>query len=209
MKKQNRLSGSGKEMTKMSKRKENLIALCETALMIALAVMFDLLDFPPFTFSFWANGGSIDFVMLPIIVLGWRRGLKWSLPAGALAGLLTCIITGGIGWGIPSILLDYVLAYGMVGLAGLFKGKKWGLILGTVVASCARFAVHFIAGVTIWKIAVGDSMELFGMTFDSNAAYLYSLVYNGSFMLGDLLYCLGASALIMIPLLKMQNKRVK
>lgn len=188
------------------KTKNNLIALCEAAIMIALATVLGLLQFPPFRIDLWGNGGSIDFVMLPLIVLGWRRGIKWAVPAGLVYGFIKCLIGGGIGWGILSVLLDYVIAYGMVGLAGIFKDKKWGLVLGTLVATLGRFAVHFIAGVTIWKLAVGDSVELFGMSFGGESAYLYSLVYNGSYMLGEMIFCLVASLILMWPLSRLPKK---
>ena len=133
----------------------------------------------------------------------WRRGVVWAVPAGLAFGFLKCRIGGGIGWGLLSVLLDYVLAYGAVGLAGFFRNKKWGLVVGTVVGSLARFAMHFISGVTIWKIAVGDEVSLFGMTFGSSMSALYSLLYNGSFMLGNMLFCLVAVILLSKPLSKL------
>ena len=144
--------------------------------------------------------------MVPLVVLAWRRGAAWAIPAGLAFGFLKCLIGGGIGWGVLSVLLDYVLAYGAVGLAGFFKGKKNGLVWGTVVGSFARFIVHFISGVTIWKIAVGDEVSLFGMTFDSSASFVYSLLYNGGYMLGNFIFCLVAVLLLAKPLSKLPNK---
>lgn len=185
---------------------KTLRALCESAIMIALAVVLTILRFPPFNIDLWGNGGSIDFVMVPLVVLAWRRGAAWAIPAGLAFGFLKCLIGGGIGWGILSVLLDYVLAYGAVGVAGFFKGKKHGLVWGTVVGSFARFVMHFISGVTIWKIAVGDEVSLFGMTFDSSASFVYSLLYNGSYMLGNFIFCLVAVLLLYKPLSKLPNK---
>ncbi len=175
--------------------------------MVALATVFGLLRFPPFCFDIWLFGGSIDFVMLPLIVLGWRRGATWSIPAGLAFGFIKCLISGNIGWGVLSVLLDYVLAYGMVGIAGFFKGRKNGLIIGTVAASVGRFAIHFIAGVTLWKIAAGDVQTIFGMSFDSSMSALYSLIYNGSYMLGEMLYCLLIAVIIQKPLRQLNEKR--
>jgi thiamine transporter len=188
---------------KNTKTKKTVYGLCEAALMIALAVVFSLLRFPPFRIDLWANGGSIDFVMIPIIILGWRKGVHWAIPAGLILGLLECLIGGGIGWGLPSVLLDYVLAYGAVGLAGIFRNKNWGLFAGAAVASVARFACHFLSGITIWKLAVGDSVDLFGMTFGGETAYLYSLIYNGSYMLGNMIIALAVVALLTKPLQKL------
>ena len=188
---------------KNTKSRKTIYCLCEAALMIALAVVFSLLRFPPFRIDLWANGGSIDFVMVPIIILGWRRGAMWAIPAGLVLGLLECLIGGGIGWGLPSVLLDYVLAYGMVGVAGFFRNKKWGIFAGTAVASVARFVIHFISGVTIWKLAIGDNVDLFGMSFGGDTAYLYSLIYNGSYMLGNMIIALLVALLLTKPLQKL------
>lgn len=188
---------------KQTKKANNLIALCEAAVMIALATVFSLLRFPPFRIDLWAQGGSIDFVMVPIIILGWRRGARWAIPAGLALGLVECLIAGGIGWGLPSVLLDYVLAYGAVGIAGFFRNEKWGLAAGTAAASLARFAIHFISGVTIYKIAFGDTMEIFGMQFTSEASYLYSLVYNGSYMLGNMCAAFIITLVLTVPLRKL------
>jgi thiamine transporter len=188
---------------KQTKRAINLRALCESAILVALATVFSLLRFPPFRIDLWAQGGSIDFVMVPIIILGWRRGFRWAIPAGLALGLIECLIAGGIGWGLPSVLLDYVLAYGAVGLAGFFRNEKWGLPVGAVVAAFARFVIHYISGVTIYKIAVGESVGIFGMTFGDNMSYLYSLVYNGSYMLGNMIIALIIVFILQAPLRKL------
>ncbi len=188
---------------KNTKTAKNLRALCESAIMIALAIVLTLLRFPPFNIDLWGNGGSIDFVMVPLVVLAWRRGAQWAIPAGLAFGFLKCLIGSGIGWGLLSVLFDYVLAYGAVGVAGFFKNKKNGLVIGTLVGSFARFIMHFISGVTIWKIAVGDEVSLFGATFDSSMSFIYSILYNGGYMLGNMIFCLVAVILLSKPLAKL------
>ena len=199
--------GSGKDfiMETTKTKATKLRALCESAIFIALATVLGLLKFPPFYFSLWGNGGSIDFVMLPLLLLAFRRGAGWAIPSGLAYGFVRCLIGGGIGYGVLSVLLDYVLAYGMVGVAGFFKGGKNGVIVGTVVATVARFFVHFLSGITIWKIALGDSYEIFGMAFDSSASVAYSLLYNGSFMLGEMLFCLALMIIFKKPFEKLIN----
>ncbi len=187
----------------MSKSKENLRALCESAIMIAFATVLGFLKFPPFRFDVWLFGGSIDFVMLPLFILAWRRGAKWAIPAGFAFGLIKCAIGEAFGWGILSILLDYVLAYAVVGVAGFFKGKKYGLEIGCVVGSVARFLVHFVSGITIYAIAVGETAEIFGMSFGADQAWLYSIIYNGSYMLGEMLYCLALAIPLKFALKKL------
>jgi thiamine transporter len=185
--------------------KASLHALTEAAIMIALATVFSLLRFPPFRIDLWGNGGAVDFVMVPLIILGWRRGLKWAVPAGLAFGLIDCLIGGSFGYGVLSVLFDYVVAFGAVGLAGLFKDKKYGLVLGTLVASLARFVSHFISGITIWRLAVGDEVELFGHVFGGDTAVLYSLLYNGSYMLGNMIIALLVVSILNYPLKKIKK----
>ncbi len=175
--------------------KNKLVILCESAMMVALAAVLGM-----FKISLWAQGGSIDFCMAPLFILAYRRGAGVAIPAGLAYGLVDCLLSGGIGWGLPSILLDYVLAYGVIGIAGFFRKMPFGLGIGVIVGSLARFAVHFISGVTIYRIAVGTSAELFGITFDSSLAVLYSLVYNGSYMLGDCILALFVVLLLKKPI---------
>ena len=174
-----------------TKQKEALRALCETAVMVALAVALSFVKV-----DLWAQGGSLNLVMIPIIIVGYRRGWQWSIPAGLAFGLIKCAMGEGFSYGFASVMLDYVLAYGAVGLAGFFKGAKHGMAIGSVVGSAARFLVHFASGVTIYRIGIGESVELFGKTYGSDAAVLYSIVYNGSYMLVNMIVAVVVSLLI-------------
>ena len=96
------------------------------------------------------------------------------------------------------VLLDYLVAFTPLGLAGLFKGKKWGIFVGTVVGCLGRFVVHYISGVTIYKILAPT--EFMKWTFTSPSAY--SLVYNGSYMLPNTIIALVIAAVLYKPLKK-------
>ena len=167
--------------------------LCEGALMVALAQILGYLKLAEAP-----NGGSITFAMFPIILFAVRWGLRPGLMAGFLFGLLQLIFDGAYAWGWQSMLLDYLVAFPPLGLAGLFKGKKWGIFAGTVVGSFVRFIVHFISGITIYAIAAPT--ELFEMTFTS--PWMYSLAYNGSYMLIDMALCLAIFGLLYRPMKK-------
>lgn len=122
--------------------------------------------------------------MIPILLLSLRRGAAWGIPAGLILGIIDCAMDGGFGWGIWSVLLDYLLAYAAVGTCGFFyKMRKAGPVVGTLVGCLLRFVVHFISGVTIYKIAVPT--DVYGLTFspDGLGPVIYSLVYNGGYML--------------------------
>lgn len=181
------------------KIKLNLWALTESAILVALAVVLSFIKI-----KIWANGGSIDLVMIPLFILAYRRGVDWAVPAGLVFGLIKCIIGGGLTYGALSLLFDYVLAYGAVGLAGYFRKLKGGLVIGAVVGSLARFAMHFISGVTIWKLAAAT--ELFGNTYNADDAVLYSVIYNGSYMLVNMLLAVIVLMLIKVPLDKVPVK---
>ena len=142
------------------------------------------------------NGGSLTPAMFPILLFAVRWGLADGLLAGFVFGLLQLMFDGAYAWGWQSMLLDYLVAFTPLGLAGLFQGKRWGIFVGTVLGCFARFVVHFISGVTIYRIY--EPTTLFNATFTN--PYIYSAVYNGSFMVIDLALCLVIMALLYKPL---------
>ncbi len=167
--------------------------LCEGALMVALAQILSYVKLAEAP-----NGGSITPAMFPILFFAVRWGLGSGLMAGFLFGLLQLMFDGTYAWGWQSMLLDYLVAFTPLGLAGLFKGKKWGLFAGTVVGCAGRFIIHYISGVTIYKIVAPT--EFLNWTFSSPS--LYSLVYNGSYMLPNTLIALVLAAALYKPLQK-------
>lgn len=178
--------------------KENTIQkMVTSAIMAALAVILTWVEI-----QVGPAGGSINIVMLPIILIAYRYGTLWGVGTGLVVGFVKCIIGGGIGWGLPSVLLDYVLAYAAVGVAGLFRKVKFGLPLGALVGSLARYAVHFVSGVTIYAITTAS--EIAGIT-TSNAT-IFSLVYNGLYMLPSTAVVVALSFVIMKPIDKYFGK---
>ncbi|WP_418271894.1 energy-coupled thiamine transporter ThiT [Intestinimonas sp.] len=167
--------------------------LCEGAIMVALAQILSyikIMELP--------NGGSLTPAMFPILLFAVRWGLKDGLLAGFVFGLLQLIFDGAYAWGWQSMLLDYLVAFSPLGLAGLFKGKKWGIFAGTVLGCLGRFIVHFISGITIYRIYAPT--EILGTVFDE--PNLYSLVYNGSYMLPNTILALAIAGLLYAPLKK-------
>lgn len=165
--------------------------LTEAAMMVALAQVLSYVKLAEAP-----NGGSITPAMLPILLYAVRWGAKSGMLAGFVFGLLQLIFDGAYAWGWQSMLLDYLVAFTPLGLAGLFKGKKWGIFVGTLLGCAARFCVHFISGVTIYKIVAPT--EFLNKTYSSPA--LYSLIYNGSYMLPNALIALVLAAVLYKPL---------
>ena len=136
-------------------------------------------------------GGSITLLsMLPIAVYSIKRGLKAGFAASfvfSLFQLFQGITDGLFGWGltpvmlIACILLDYVLAYTSLGIAGIFRNKgAAGWLGGTILAVFIRFLFHFLSGVVIW--------------------HSYGELYNGSYMLPEMIFTgIGAYVLFKVP----------
>ena len=175
-----------------SGKKLDLRALTEGAILVALAFVLSfvkLYELP--------NGGSLTPAMFPIVLYGLRWGVVRGLGAGFVFGLMQLIFDGAYAWGWQSMILDYLLAFPPLGLAGLFKGKAWGIFPGTVIGCVGRFIVHYISGVTIYRIVAPTEVPGLGV-YDS--ASLYSLVYNGSYMLPNMLLALLLAAVLYKPM---------
>ncbi len=142
--------------------------LAETAIFIALATALSLIVV--YTLP---QGGSITAAsMVPILWLALRRGPKVGIAAGVLygfiqLGLLPYVINP------VQLLLDYPLAFGVLGLAGLFQ--KYPLA-GAAVGISGRFIMHFVAGVFYWAPIEAPNLNPF----------VYSAVYNASYILPEL-----------------------
>ena len=168
-------------------------ALCEGAVMVAIAQILSYLKL----FGDMVNGGSITFAAFPIVLYALRWGLGRGLIAAFAFGLLQMIFDGAYAWGWQSMLLDYIVAYTPLGLAGLFKGKAWGIFPGAILGNAVRFVVHFISGVTIYRIYEPTEVLNFG-TFDD--ATLYSLVYNAAYMIPCMILTVAVAAVLYKPL---------
>ncbi len=162
-----------------------LRALCEGAILIALA---EILSFLPFYKLPW--GGSIDLAMLPIIFGCVRWGFGPGMLMAVAHALLQTLFEGGIALGWQSIVGDFLLAYTVLGVAGLFRGK---FAIAAVVSCVLRFLVHYVVGATIWAEYMPE--EFFGLTMTT--PWLYSALYNGAYMLPDLLLVLAAGILLL------------
>ena len=171
-------------------------ALCESAILLALAVVLSYVKFFQLPFD-----GAITLAsMLPVCLISIRFGIKWGLGA-AFCYSWTQILQGGVfSWGltpgmlIASLLLDYILAFSVLGLAGMFrKHGFWGKIGGITLVCCLRFTVHFLAGIILW--ANFDEFVAFGTAWVSRPV-LYSLCYNGIYMLPDTVICVAIAILL-------------
>lgn len=152
----------------------NVKALCEAAIMIAIALVIDLLkDVLPGQLP---NGGSLlNVSMLPIVFFAVRYGPGWGAMAGFVFGTLNYVIGNGMSIDWTTIICDYFLAFTLLGLgAGLFKGKKWGAVWGTLVGGSLQFLSSYLVGVFVWGKWMPE--QFLGMTMTS--PWFYSFLYN-------------------------------
>ncbi|MCQ2555446.1 MAG: energy-coupled thiamine transporter ThiT [Clostridia bacterium] len=186
----------------MSNQKTRMMV--EGAIMVALATVLSFIRVYRLP---W--GGSITLLsMLPIVVYSIRWGVKNGMLVSftfALIQLLQGVMDGLFGWGltpvmlVACILLDYLGAYSVLGVAGLFRTKnKAGDIAGVTLAVVLRFAFHFLSGVVIWH-SFGELWD----GFSTDSEWLYSLLYNGSYMLPELIFTvIGTVVLFSLPNVK-------
>lgn len=142
-------------------------------------------------------GGSVTlFSMLFICCIGYWYGLRTGIMTGVAYGLLQLISDPYI-ISLPQMITDYILAFGALGLSGIFCNKKNGLVKGYIVGVLGRYLFAFLSGL----IFFGMYAEGSGMS-----APVYSLAYNGSY-----LGCEAAITLIVlaIPAVNKAFVRVK
>ncbi len=167
--------------------RERLIIMIEVAVMAGLALILSYVKFG----ALWAMGGSISLIMVPIFIITFRRGWKVGVVTGLLVGLLN-LSTGGTVVHPVQLVLDYPLAYLVLGFAGLFISKKVAipkiptLIAGLLFATILRLASHFLSGVIWFGIYTPEGFNV----------ALYSLLYNSSYLFPEMLLTLAILILL-------------
>ena len=199
--------------------------LTESAMLMAVAVVLEVagkLVFPPMPF-----GGQLTLVsMLPMVLVSYRHGVRWGLITGLTYGLVQMALGAGtvtaafqpgyfgdgtmIGNALLMCLFDYILAYTLLGLGGLFRNRirRGGiaLMLGSLVALSCRYLAHILSGYVLfagwaewfftqegfpaWGAGLVSSLspEMLGLS--------YSVVYNGMFMVPEILLTAVAAVLV-------------
>lgn len=178
-------------------KNQNVRQLTSGAILIALATVLSVIPF----IQMPLGGKLTPFSMVPIILFSLMYGAGKGLAVSFVYSLiqLALSIAGVLTWGLTpaslvgTIVLDYILAYSVLGVAGLFRRKGMIGIIGGVILACAlRFACHFLSGAIIFDIWC-----------EWNNAWIYSLCYNGLYMLPEtVLTVVGAVLLFRVPQIK-------
>ena len=167
--------------------RKNVLSMVEGAIMVALAQILSLI-------KLWEMpwGGSVVLAMVPLVLYAVRWGVAKGLTAAFVFGVLQFVYDGGFAIGWESIIGDYLLAFAVLGLAGLVRGKKGGIFTGTLIAGLARFLVHYVVGATIWAAYMPETF--FGLTMTT--PWVYSALYNIAYMGPNILITLVVFGLL-------------
>ena len=199
--------------------------LTESAMLIAVAVVLEVVGrtiIPPMPFG----GQLTMVSMLPIVLLSYRYGVRWGLTAGfayslvqmALgADVVTAAFQPGyfgdgtmIGNAVIMCLLDYMFAYTLLGLGGCFRdrirNRGIALMCGSLVALSARYLAHIISGYILFSgwaewFFTQDGFPAWGAGLVSALSpemlgLCYSVVYNGLFMVPEIILTAVAAVLV-------------
>jgi thiamine transporter len=150
--------------------------LVEAGIMIALAQILSYVKI----FEMPLGGSVTAGSMVPILVFAVRWGAKKGLLVGMVYGILQFLL--GPKWSFHplSIFLDYVAAFALLGLVGLFKRDTKGITIGTFMGIFGRFASHVISGVVVFASSAPEGSH----------PLLYSIAYNGAYLLPEFIISL-------------------
>ena len=184
-------------------RIQRVRTLCECAIMLALSVVLSYIKF----FQLPFDGSITLFSMLPVCLIAIKYGWKWGLGTAFCFSWFQILQGGVFGWGltpfmlVASLLLDYILAYTVLGFAGMLRKKGyWGMLGGIALVCTLRFLVHFVSGIVLW--ANLEQFVAFGKEW-INRPVLYSICYNGVYMLPETVLTVAVAAILLkIPMLK-------
>ncbi|MBR6726756.1 MAG: energy-coupled thiamine transporter ThiT [Clostridia bacterium] len=156
--------------------------MVESALLVAFATVLSLFHIVEMPY-----GGSVTVAsMLPIVLIAYRHGLGWGLGSGVAYAVLQQLLglknlSYFTTWQsiLAVILLDYIVAFAAVGLGGVFrrviKKQNTALACGSLLVCVLRYICHVIAGATVWA----------GLSIPTEAALVYSLGYNATYMIPE------------------------
>lgn len=165
------------------------LAFC--SLLIALATVTSFIKI--FSFPF---GGSVTLLsMLFIVLAGYFYGPKLGLLTAVVYGLLQLIIDPQVYYPMQ-VVMDYILAFGALGLGSFFYQKKYGLILGYLTAVTGRYLFASLSGYIFFS----------EYAWEGWSPILYTLAYNGAYIYAETAITL---ALLLLPAVKKAINKVK
>ena len=173
--------------------------LTRGAVLIALAAVLSV-----FAVFHLPNGGSVTIgSLVPIILFSLCYPTRWALLVSVTYGLLQMMLgfyappTEDVLSFVIVVLFDYLVAFGVLGFAGgIYRrfslNKAAGILISTTVVCVLRFLCHFFTGILIWDVYAPEGQSVL----------LYSLLYNGSYMLFETIITVAILGFLSAFLLK-------
>ena len=186
------------------KKNSTTVILVESALMIALSVVLDF-------FKLWQMpfGGSVTCGMVPLVLLSFHRGPKWGVGAAFTHSLMQMLMrfdappAKTFGAFAVVILMDYVIAFTVVGAASIFgkpfKNRSVGIAVGSCEVCLIRLLCSFISGVTVWQ----------EYTPEGWAVWQYSLVYNAAYMIPQMVLTAILAVVLMAVIDRYEGQKTR
>lgn len=153
----------------MGQSKTRMIAEAGVAIAIAQVLSFITLFHMP-------QGGSIKAASLvPLMIFAYRWGGTRGIWAGVVYGVLHFLLGFKSSIHYLSIILDYLVAYGAIGVCGYFKDNITGLVSGSIVAIVLRWFASVTSGAVVFASYAPQGQN----------PWIYSMIYNASYMVPD------------------------
>ena len=178
--------------------------LTESAVMLAFAAVLSILKILDMPY-----GGSVTaFSMLPLLIIAYRYGTRWGILTAFTYGIVQFFLgmdnlsyATSFGAAVAIVVFDYLLAFVVLGLGGLFRTKSLSqgasLAIAAVVTGILRYLCHTIAGCTVWA----------GLSVPTKEAAIYSLSYNATYMIPEIVI-LVLGAIYVSRLLSFENTQI-
>ncbi len=173
--------------------------MVECALMIALSTVLSMIKIIQMPYG----GGVTPLAMLPIILVSFRHGTRWGLLTAFVDSVLQLVLgLNNLSYcatflsQVGCVLLDYILAYSVLGFAFAiskpFKNRIVGICLGVGAVCLLRLVCAWLSGMVIW-----GSYQAYYEWAANLPIWLYSLIYNGNYLLPEtVLTIIGAVLLV-------------
>lgn len=153
----------------MGQSKTRMIAEAGVAIAIAQVLSFITLFHMP-------QGGSIKAASLvPLMIFAYRWGGTRGIWAGVVYGVFHFLLGFKSSIHYLSIILDYLVAYGAIGVCGYFKDNITGLVSGSIVAIALRWFASVTSGAVVFASYAPQGQN----------PWIYSMIYNASYMVPD------------------------
>ena len=205
------------------------------ALAMVLAMVCALIPFLNLPFG----GGFTVASMLPVVIISYMYGMKWGFFSAAIYSVIQVVMDlylgkgstlialfmpnsedyMGIGAAIAILIIDYLVAYTLLGFGGAFrkmKNKTLGLTLGVVLALSLRYLAHIVSGYIFygawaeWFFTQDNFYAIGGWILDTfsgeGLAIIYSIFYNGLYMIPEIVITAVASVIVSrLPVIKISD----